>query len=128
MVILHGGPTNRKEAVDTLFLLEGENFEDAVWAIRASDGDVWADARSEHWSSDEIDRLIRRATDVPNARLKRYIGAIRWDSKRSEQQNQDLIELVKARLQDAEGAGRPDQSLISELRYIIRTIPTNIVL
>jgi hypothetical protein len=126
MLIVRGGPEMRREAVDTLFSLEGVSFEESVRAVGAGDHDVWASNQPTQWSREEIDRLIARAGGVPNERLNRYLSAFRFSHFVSKEQKAALVEQVHGRLRVAEMAPRPDENVIKELKRLIEAIPGNI--
>jgi hypothetical protein len=126
MLVVRGGPETRREAVDMLFSLEGEPFEESVRAVGAGDHDVWASNQPTQWSREEIDRLIARAAGVPNERLNRYLHAFRFGHFVSKEQKAALVEQVRERLRVAEMAPRPDENVIKELKRLIEIIPGNI--
>jgi hypothetical protein len=126
ILMVRGGPDTRREAVDTLFSLEGMPFEEAVRALGGGEHDVWASNQPPQWSREEIDRLIARAAGVPNERLNRYVHAFRFGDFVSKEQKAALVELVRERLRLAEAAPRPDENVIKELKRLIEIIPGNI--
>jgi hypothetical protein len=125
MFMVRGGAQTRREALDTVFSLEGLAFEDQVRAIRDGESDVWASDRPEQWSSDDIDRLIARTPGVPNERLGRYLNAFRFGRFVSKEQKAALVEQVGERLRAAQAAPVPDETLIKQLQRLIEIIPGN---
>ena len=109
-----------------LFSLEGVPFEESVRAVGAGDHDVWASNQPPQWSREEIDRLVARASGVPNERLNRYLNAFRFGHFVSREQKAALVEQVRERLRVAEMAPRPDENVIKELKRLIEAIPGNI--
>ncbi|MET0633584.1 MAG: hypothetical protein ABWY92_22205 [Xanthobacteraceae bacterium] len=127
MLMVRGGEATRREAVDTLFSLEGLPFEESVRAIGdGQSADVWASTQPAQWSREEIDRLVARAARVPNERLNRYLSGFRFGHFVSKEQKAGLVEQVRERLRVAEAAPRPDENVIKELKRLIEAIPGNI--
>ena len=127
MLMVRGGEATRREAVDTLFSLEGLPFEESVRAIGyGQSADVWASTQPAQWSREEIDRLVARAARVPNERLNRYLSGFRFGHFVSKEQKAALVEQVRERLRVAEMAPRPDENVIKELKRLIEAIPGNI--
>jgi hypothetical protein len=126
MFMVRGGAETRREALDTVFSLDGPAFEEQVRAIHDGDHDVWASNRPEQWSSDDIDRLIARTPGVPNERLDRYLNAFRFGHFVSKEQKAELVEQVGERLRAAQAAPVPDEKLIKQLQRLIEIIPRNI--
>ena len=126
MFMVRGGAETRREVLDTVFSLDGPAFEEQVRAIHDGDHDVWASNRPEHWSSDDIDRLIARTPGVPNERLDRYLNAFRFGHFVSKEQKAALVEQVGERLRAGQSAPVPDETLIKQLQRLIEIIPRNI--
>lgn len=125
VIMARGGPGMRREAVDTVFSLEGALFEESVDAI-GRESDVWDGHTPKEWSRDEIDRLIERAPGVPNERLSSYLRVFRFGNSVSKEQKASLVVQVRERLHAAEMAPVRDETQIKELKRLIEVIPHNI--
>ena len=126
VIMARGGPDMRREAVDTVFSLDGVLFEESVRAIGEGESDIWTGHTPQQWSANEIARLIERAPSVPNERLSGYLHAFRFGNFVSKEQKASLVAQVSERLRIAETASAHDEAQIKELKRLIEIIPNNI--
>ncbi|QND71366.1 hypothetical protein [Tardiphaga robiniae] len=121
MIMVRGGDAMRRNAVDTLFELQGSRFEDAVFAIGYGGSDVWARSMPTRWTVSDVQRLMGRMADVPNERLSVYVGAFR-PSGISAEQKRALVDHVRERLRIAEASAARRDTEITSLRQLVETV------
>lgn len=125
-IMVRGGPDNRREAVDALFSLQGQRFEQAVEAIGRNGTAVWARSNPNRWSEQDIDRLIERLPGIPAERLEPYLNAFRFTGSMTSQHKDRLVSNIRGRLDTATNAPQPNDTEIKHLKRFIEIIPKNL--
>jgi hypothetical protein len=104
----------RQEAVDIVFRMKGQRFEQAVDAIGLaanSMGSADETAQVKFWSTEEMQELARRAAAVPNDRLRTYIGSFQF-----QMQFREVHPVLDALLDARIGAPNVDPAVAEHLK------------
>jgi hypothetical protein len=112
----------RREAFDAMLALKGQAFEETVRDI-GNRNDLWVRNTQRGWTQEEIERLIERASDVPDSRLAPYLYAFRRQA--SAAQKVALLALIRDRLNALESAPVRDVNQIRQFRQMIEDISKN---
>ena len=118
-MILCGGLDTRHEAIDALMSLQGAVFTATVAAVGHSAHAAFIWNGPDHWSPEEVDRLIDRAPEVPNSDLAAYVGAFSYHEWMSDPQRARLREQLQARLDLVKAAPVRDEEAIKVLSSLI---------
>jgi hypothetical protein len=125
VIMVRGGPEERREAIDALFSRQGIPFEMAVQAVGHGGMDIWARNNPLRWTDAELQRLIERMDRVPNDRLRAFVDAFRFNGASTEQK-EALVANLRERLKKAELMAKPGDADIEQLRRLIEALPKNL--
>lgn len=115
-VAAHTNKAGRQGALDWIFDIEGERFEQVVQAIGVDSEVICCDrATALFWSEDEMAQIVRRAAQVPSERLIAYVEPIRWQMALHPYSG-ELRDLFESRIEQLDVGSEADRTLAATLQ------------